>query len=186
MHRLLVYGTPEDFAYMIDYLHKNDIGVILDWYRRISRKMHMDWLSLTDRLCLNMQTQERESILTGEQRFSIMKTRSTELLDWKCIILDRAFPCRWITCRCGSIYAVLGLWKRIRTVGTNKFGGNENLEAIQFFKHLNSVVLGRNHGSVMIAEESTAWPKVTGDPEEDSLGFSLNGIWAGCMILQNI
>ena len=49
---------------------------------------------------------------------------------------------------------------------------NKNLEAIEFFKHLNSVVLGRNHGAMMIAEESTAWPKVTGKPEEDGLGFS--------------
>ncbi len=55
----------------------------------------------------------------------------------------------------------------------NKYGGNQNLEAIEFFKHLNTVVLGRNHGTVMIAEESTAWPMVTGDAEKDGLGFSL-------------
>ena len=55
----------------------------------------------------------------------------------------------------------------------NKYGGNQNLEAIEFFKHLNTVVLGRNHGTVMIAEESTAWPKVTGKAEDDGLGFSL-------------
>ena len=54
----------------------------------------------------------------------------------------------------------------------NIYGGNKNLEAIEFFKHLNSVVLGRNHGAMMIAEESTAWPKVTGKPEDDGLGFS--------------
>ena len=55
----------------------------------------------------------------------------------------------------------------------NKYGDNKNLEAIEFFKHLNSVTLGRNPGVVMIAEESTAWPKVTGKPEDDGLGFSL-------------
>lgn len=55
----------------------------------------------------------------------------------------------------------------------NKYGENKNLEAIEFFKHLNTVVLGRNKGTVMIAEESTAWPKVTAHPEEGGLGFSL-------------
>jgi 1,4-alpha-glucan branching enzyme len=54
----------------------------------------------------------------------------------------------------------------------NIYGGNKNLEAIEFFKHLNTVVLGRNPGAVMIAEESTAWPKVTGSVEEDGLNFS--------------
>ena len=54
----------------------------------------------------------------------------------------------------------------------NKDGGNQNLEAIEFFKHLNTVVQGRNHGALVIAEESTAWPKVTSHPEQDGLGFT--------------
>ena len=56
----------------------------------------------------------------------------------------------------------------------NKYGGNKNLEAIEFFKHLNSALCwDETTGAVMIAEESTAWPKVTGSPEDDGLGFSL-------------
>jgi len=54
----------------------------------------------------------------------------------------------------------------------NKFGGNGNLEAIEFFKHLNSVIRGRKDGSFIVAEESTAWPKVTDIPENDGLGFT--------------
>lgn len=67
----------------------------------------------------------------------------------------------------------------------NKNGGNQNLEAIEFFKHLNTVVQGRNHGVAMIAEESTAWPKVTDHPEMTDLALPLNGTWAGCMISWN-
>ena len=67
--------------------------------------------------------------------------------------------CIWITAR------------RTDEWVANKYGDNKNLEAIEFFKHLNTVVLGRNHGTVMIAEESTAWPKVTGKAEDGGLGF---------------
>ena len=55
----------------------------------------------------------------------------------------------------------------------NMYGGNENLEAVEFLKHLNSIMKKRNQGVLMIAEESTAWPKITGSLEEDGLGFDL-------------
>ena len=54
----------------------------------------------------------------------------------------------------------------------NRYGGNQNLEAIEFFKHLNTVLKGRNSGAMMIAEESTAWPNVTKHPQQDGLGFT--------------
>ena len=53
----------------------------------------------------------------------------------------------------------------------NMYGGNENLEAIELLKHLNSIVKKRLPGRLMIAEESTAWPKITGDLNDDGLGF---------------
>ena len=56
----------------------------------------------------------------------------------------------------------------------NQYGENKNLEAIEFFRHLNSVVNKQGHGAAVIAEESTAWPMVTGRPEDGGLGFKLS------------
>ncbi len=54
----------------------------------------------------------------------------------------------------------------------NKYGENKNLEAIEFFRHINTLITGRNHGTVMIAEESTAWPMVTGPADKGGLNFT--------------
>lgn len=167
------YGTPQDFMYLVNKLHKAGIGVILDWVpAHFATDAH--GLGCFDGKSIFEHPDPRlgEHPDWGTKIFHYGKAEVKNFLIANVLYWLREFHVDGIRVDAVASMLYLDYGKQAGQWVPNKNGGHENLEAIEFFKHLNSVVRGSHPGFITIAEESTAWPNVTGEIGGESLGFT--------------
>lgn len=166
------YGTPDDFMYFVDYMHKKGIGVILDW---VPAHFPKDSFGLAnfDGTCLyeHADPKKGEHPHWGTLIFNYGKPEVSLFLIANALFWIDKYHVDGIRMDAVASMLYLNYGKNDGEWIANMHGGVENLEAMELLKHLNSIVRKHSNGVMIIAEESTAWPNITTDVEHGGLGF---------------
>lgn len=168
------YGSPQDFMYFVNELHKAGIGVILDWVPAHFPR-DAQGLSSFDGTCLYEHRDPRQGCHPhwGTLIYNYGRPEVSNYLIANALFWVEKYHVDGIRMDAVASMLYLDYGKADGEWIPNLYGGNENLEAIEMIRHLNSMMKKRNAGVLTIAEESTAFPKVTDAPEEGGLGFDL-------------
>ena len=168
------YGNPDEFRQFVDACHQNGISVILDW---VPAHFPKDDFALArfDGTALYEHQDPRlgEHIQWGTYIFNYGRKEVANFLLANALYWMDIFHIDGLRVDAVASLLRLDFCKEEGQWLPNVYGGSENLEAIEFLKHMNSVIAEREPGALMIAEDSTAWPGVTKKVDEGGLGFSL-------------
>ena len=166
------YGSPEDFMYLVNELHKAGIGVILDWVPAHFPR-DVQGLSNFDGTCLYEHLDPRQGTHPhwGTLIYNYGRKQVSNYLIANALFWVEKYHADGIRMDAVASMLYLDYGKNDGEWVANIYGGNENLEAIELMKHLNSVMKKRNPGVLTIAEESSAYPLITGELNHNGLGF---------------
>lgn len=168
------YGEAVDLMYFINEMHLANIGVIMDWVPAYFSAESFG-LANFDGTCLyeHLDPRQGRHAYNGALLFNYGRPEVANFLIANALYWVEKFHIDGL--RIGDMTSMLYLdyGKNEGEWVANLYGGNENIEAIELLKNVNSIVKKRNPGVLMIAEETSSWPKVTDEVKKDGLGFSL-------------
>ena len=168
------YGTAEDFMYFMNYMHEQGIGVILDWVPAHFPRDSWGLAQYDGTALYESPDPERASHPHwGTLIFNYARYEASNFLIANAMFWADKYHADGIRMDAVASMLYLDYGRQGGKAPRNMYGGNENLDAVEFLKHLNSQFHKKFPGTLLIAEESTAWPNVTGSVEDGGLGFDL-------------